>query len=291
MSRGSEEWSLNKRPDLANEVAEVGSVLIETINNGCSSPRSSPYRKLKIALAQLVAEVKSVDVLLALRRKSVLQKALEQISLELEKLLCTDYVTKHYSDALEKNMILPSNKISWIIDLFVAEKQCPLPLEMIRQWERRPFPTIGMLCELSQRYNTRQFYLKALVKDDYQALVRLIDLLSEWNRLVDQVYQGFDDDHNLPTCNRPDPPRIEAVFHRKDSARQLSTSLHNILHHNWPCQSESHDHNGRLGLCQAAKVYLDPQWTSISRTNDGLFVLLTGPDILQQCRIYITDVG
>jgi hypothetical protein len=67
--------------------------------------------------------------------------------------------------------------------------------------------------------------------------------------------------------------------------------LYDTLHSTWPCQSEGHHHDGRLGLCLEAKFYLDPRWSAKDQIHDVFFMLLTGPQILQECRIYVKNPG
>ncbi|KAJ5116703.1 hypothetical protein N7456_001051 [Penicillium angulare] len=275
-----------EKKDLATEVGEAGAALIEVINYAPSSPKASLHRKLKISLAHLVAEIKSVDVVLALGRRVSLQLSLEKVARAFDEILCIRPIATHYAEALKKAGGLRSRRFNFIAGFLTGQQKPPSVDEIINEWIHRSLPSLGMFHKLVQHTEPRELSSADLLTHDGDTIKTLIKSLKKWNDLVDQVYGGDEEDEQ-PSNPYHEPPRIEEIFHKKDSAYHLSRSLYNILHKNWPCQLDGHNQEGCLGLCQGAKVYLDPQWGSKERTNDGFFMLLTGPNILQQCRVHI----
>ncbi|KAJ5938121.1 hypothetical protein N7454_004463 [Penicillium verhagenii] len=142
-----------------------------------------------------------------------------------------------------------------------------------------------MFHEIVSSSETWQAQLDDFLTQDEQLFVQLNALIKDWNSLVDQLYDSGHMDDDSDDEKYPMPPKLQNVISREDSVHHLSQSLYNILHGTWPCHSDEHDHNGRLGCCVQAKFCLDPQWSSKDRKNESFFVLLTGPDILQECRV------
>lgn len=278
--------------DLGNVVADVASAFVEAINLG--RPASGRlHRSLKISLAHLVAEIKSVDVIQALASQTSLQMYLQQIAQCLGEILCGDYVKAQYRQCLEEQARRRTPRLALLIAFLVGKHEDPSPSELIEKWCLYPFPVLGMFRELVCRSGLRGLDIERFLKDDGRLLKKLITLVKEWNSLVDQICDGsyLDNRSEVSETDCPQPPAVETLLRGEDGVHQLSQLLYDTLHSTWPCQSESHNHNGRLGLCLEAKFYLDPRWSAKDQIYDGFFMLLTGPEILQECRIYVKNLG
>ncbi|CAG8218534.1 unnamed protein product [Penicillium olsonii] len=278
-------------PRLEEIVADVATAFVEAINH--SRPASgSLHRSLKISLAHLVAEIKSIQVLYALTRRKSLEKALCEVAHSVERVLCGDYIKSRYQQLLEEEAKSRAHTLPFFLSYFITKSQEPSPPPDIQQ-ANSPFPHVFTFRELFRRSDVRSLDPEGFLGRDERHLRDLIFSVKKWNSLVDELYDVDDvaDDLEQTDGDCPRPPMVEIVFRREDNVRQMSQSLYNSLHANWPCQSEHHNHDGRLGLCLEAKFFLDPQWSSSEDLHDSLFMLLTGPDILQECRVCTSDYG
>ncbi|KAJ5730618.1 uncharacterized protein N7483_005126 [Penicillium malachiteum] len=278
-------------PQVQVVVPDVAAALIEVIN--LSRPKSgSLHRNLKLSLAQLIAEIRSPGVAQALaQQRDPFKTVLHKVASSLEEVLSSDYLKSRYLEALEKENLISSLPFSLFrVGFWGSGNKNPTPTERIDEILCRPFPTLHLLRDLVQRCNVQNIELEELLNGDGH-VKELNYRVQRWNSLVDKIYDNTDrdvEDSELIEAEIPKPPTIESVFQREDSVHHLSQALYDVLHKNWPCDSENHNHNGRLGLCLEAKFCLDPQWTC-SEANDNFLMLFTGPDIMQECRVCVNS--
>ncbi|KAK9860158.1 hypothetical protein MYU51_010489 [Penicillium brevicompactum] len=275
---------------LAETVADVATAFVEAINRGQPTP-GTLHRSLKIALAHLVAEIRSIQVLHALTRRKSLEKSLRNVADSLDRALCGEYIRIQYRQSLEEEAKAQAPTFPHFFSFFAKPKSPPLADEI--QWPKGPYPHLSLFHRLITRSDVRNLNIDEFLTRDYLLLQKLVRLVKGWNLLVDDLYDSTEVDEDVETscAHCPKPPAVEAIFPREESVRKLSASLHNSLHTNWPCQLEHHDHNGRLGLSLEAKFFLDPQWSASKQPHESLFMLLTGPEILQECRVCVSDYG
>ncbi|KAJ5995493.1 purine and uridine phosphorylase [Penicillium waksmanii] len=110
------------------------------------------------------------------------------------------------------------------------------------------------------RCDTRDLELKALLGGETGQLKEVITRIKRWNSIVDEMYD--DSDSEPSETEAPEPPSLELIFSKEESVPYSSRALYEILHQNWPCASDAHNHDGRLGLCFEANFCLDPRWAS-----------------------------
>lgn len=277
MSYPSNILDRNQQSDLINLVADVTSSLGLAL-------KDSPllYRGLRKSLALLVTEIKCVEILRALTQLHTLQH-LEKVAKSLDGVLCSDYVKAKYQQLVAEEAAKKNRRLTFF----------SRPAESYRKdvdkWMDFPYPCLEMLRELFQSPLQQELRIRELLSDDRLLIADLTGLMNDWNRLVDQIYAGeaLEDEDDLADKRHPNPLIKEAAFRGETSIRHLSRALYDILHENWPCKFEEHDHNGRLGHCVGAKLCLDPQWCSRDPdpSRDSFFVLLTSSDIVQECRV------
>ncbi|KAJ6016172.1 hypothetical protein N7540_010763 [Penicillium herquei] len=273
-------------------VPDVAAALIEVIN--LSRPKSeSLHRNLKLSLAHLIAEIRSPGVVQALaQRRDPFKTVLQKVASSLEAVLSCDYLKSRYLDTLEKENPISSLPFSLFrVGFWGGGNKNLSPTERIDEILCRPFPTLNLFHDLVQRCNVQNIELEELLHGENN-VKELNSRVQRWNSLVDKIYDNNDSevkDSELIEAEVPKPPMMESVFQREDSVHQLSQALYEVLHKNWPCDSKNHNHNGRLGLCMEAKFCLDPQWTGSHEANDNFLMLLTGPDIMQECRVCVNN--
>ncbi|KAJ5733769.1 hypothetical protein N7493_002555 [Penicillium malachiteum] len=269
-------------------VPDVAAALIEIIN--LSRPKSgSLHRNLKLSLAQLIAEIGSPGVVQVLsQRRDPFKTVLQKVAFSLEELLSSDYLESRYLDILEKENRVPSLPFSFFrVGFWAGGNKYLSPTERIDEILCRPFPTLHLFRDLVQSCNVQNIELEELLNGDTH-VKELNSRVQRWNSLVDKIYDSTDlKDLELDEAEVPKPPMMQNVFDREDSVHHLSQALYDVLHKNWPCDSQNHNHNGRLGLCMEAKFCLDPQWTGSHQSNDNFLMLLTGPNIMQECRVCV----
>ncbi|CAI7654381.1 unnamed protein product [Penicillium manginii] len=239
---------------------DAASALIEVINLNQPTSRSL-YRRLKLSLAPFLAEIKSPGVVQVLLHRKSFRVALQQIASSLNELLSTEYVKTQYLRLLEEDASRRSSGFSLFRGVWGPGDEGPSPATIIQ----------------------------TLLGGETSQLKDLITRIKRWNSIVDEMYD--DSDSEPSETEAPDPPSLELIFSKEDSVPYSSRALYEILHQNWPCGSDAHNHNGRLGLCFEAKFCLDPRWASMSHVNDNFLMLLNGPDIRQECRVCISTSG
>ncbi|KAJ5915596.1 hypothetical protein N7466_011529 [Penicillium verhagenii] len=287
MDRSSEQENPDQMPteSLDIVVADVASALVQAI--GRSRPGSKGiHRSLRTSLVTLMVDLKSANTIQALASRKPLQRCLQQIAESLNGILRDDYVRREYPNSLARPSIQPSSPfLPRILAFLVNKTAVPSPSDAVERWILHPLPILGMFHEIVSSSETWQVQLDDFLTQDERLFVQLNALIKDWNSLVDQLYDSGHLDDDSDDKNYPMPPKLQAGISTEESVHHLSQSLYNILHGTWPCHSDEHDHNGRLGCCVQARFCLDPQWSSKDRKNDSFFVLLTGPDILQECRV------
>ena len=119
---------------------------------------------------------------------------------------------------------------------------------------------------------------------------RCIQSLKQWKnaRQASPVESSSyaNDDPNPITTSHPAPEIDYRIFDGDNSTSNLTELVYDALHAHWPCLIEDHHHVDKLGSCQEAKFRLDPQW-SFKADVKTFFVLLSGEDILQECKFHI----
>ncbi|KAH8692088.1 hypothetical protein BGW36DRAFT_304447 [Talaromyces proteolyticus] len=278
---------------LMNLVADVSAVLGEGFKEGRHLPAPLLYRDLRKALATTVLEIKSVEVVEALGQSKTLQHSLKQVAKALNNVLRWDYLKAKYQQFVAEEANKISRRMtflpSWLTTSSESVKQD------VDKWANVPYPRLEMLRELSISHFRGALNMADFLCDERRAIINLTDQVKEWNDQIDQIFSGesLDDDNDLTHKKFPKPIIKEAAFCGKTSIRHLSQTLYETLHQNLPCRFEDHDHNGRLGVCEGAKFCLDPQWSykDADSSRDSFFVLLTGPDMIQECRVYLHASG
>ncbi|CRG86142.1 hypothetical protein PISL3812_03145 [Talaromyces islandicus] len=284
------------RSELVNLVGDASLALVEVINRLPSPAEPRLCRDLKIALAHLVAEIKSNEILQALGQRQSFRNLLKRLAQSLSGVLNGDFIRERWQFLAKEEAKIRTRRLNFLYWTTKSEEQEEY-LEALKRWSESPFPVLGMFYELKQRHhNVRdEVDLAGLVNENQQLLRELVGLVNRWNDLVDGIYANVNDalDGDLDSAEKhyPSIPIHETAFHGETSVRSLSRALYDVLHSNWPCHSEGHDHDGKLGGCFEAKFFLDPQWSSKNPASDGFFVVLTGPDLFQECRIYLVHDG
>ncbi|KAL2785821.1 hypothetical protein BJX66DRAFT_329025 [Aspergillus keveii] len=241
--------------DLVEVVADVSVAVRAALK------RSPPlYRGLGPSLASLVVEIGSLDFDQQSATARKLRQQLVAVADSLEAALHSDNVRAKYHQFTDS-----------------------------RTKSDFPYPTLGMVSELVASQGRDEFRLGDLLSNDRAAIDQLKKQVKDWNRLVDLVYDGgLDECEDNATDNGELTSFVkESAFHGEDSIRRLSCTLHDVLHYNWPCAVEDHEHSGLLGHCNSAKLRLDPGWScrGLDPRDASFFVLLTGSEIMQECRV------
>jgi hypothetical protein len=271
--------------DLVEVVADVSVAVRAALK------RSPPlYRGLGPSLASLVVEIGSLDFDQQSATARKLRQQLVAVADSLEAALYSDNVRAKYhqfTDSRTKSGIRFSLFQSWI-----ASPQKELYAD---KWKDFLYPTLGMVSELVASQGRDEFRLGDLLSNDRAAIDQLKKQVKDWNRLVDLVYDGgLDECEDNATDNGELTSFVkESAFHGEDSIRRLSCTLHDVLHYNWPCAVEDHEHRGLLGHCNSAKLRLDPGWScrGLDPRDASFFVLLTGSEIMQECRVCLRCPG
>ena len=81
-----------EQSELVNLVGDAALALVKVINHLPSPAKSRIYRDLKRALAHLVAEIKSSEILQALGRRQPLRILLKKLAQSLSSVLNEDYI-------------------------------------------------------------------------------------------------------------------------------------------------------------------------------------------------------
>lgn len=248
--------------------------------------RQSPrlYRDLKISLAIMALEIHNTDILVALSEGSTLRRSFENMAKAFDKALRGDFVSAKYLQLKAEEEKQPPRASKWWPRLLPGWTDAPK--EEVKIWTQTPYSCLGMVRELLQSSLQRELRIAELLSDDHRVIQ---DLTSLTNILVEQLDSGqsLEDEEDLTEKAHPTPLISEAAICGETSIRHLSQTLYHTLHENWPCQSEGHEHSGKLGHCVEAKLCLDPRWSSRDPdpSRDSFFILLAGSDIIQECRI------
>jgi hypothetical protein len=284
--RGSVEDSflnVDQRRSLIELIAVVATALSEALKNTLSV-----YRDLRRALALLVAEIRHIELLQdALWRKELFQ-SLTDVAFGFNGALNGDYLKSNYQEALVERSRQTSLIQSWLTAPAAQARNS------IHDWASI-YPNLYILHELVRSLGHPEIRTRSLLTDDDSLVLKLTECLTYWNDLVDQVYgcEVIEYEKKVLESRGRKPFIGLSPFRDGHSVRHLTGTVYDVLHHNWPCQSESHDHTGKLGHCASANFYLDPSWGSKhpDSLQGGFFVLLAGSDILQECRVRLHSNG
>jgi hypothetical protein len=96
-------------PDLVGDVAVA---LIEVLSNLSSSSDPHLYRDLKIALAPLVAEIKSSEILQAIAHRQSLRTALKNLARSLSGVLNGEYIKDKYRHLMQEEANMRTRRLS-----------------------------------------------------------------------------------------------------------------------------------------------------------------------------------
>ncbi|KAL5364473.1 hypothetical protein BJX96DRAFT_178984 [Aspergillus floccosus] len=257
-------------------VAVAATALAEALKS------SRVYRDLRLALALLVAEIRNIELLQDdLWRGEVLHH-LGDLALSFDKALDGNYLESNYQRAKDAR----STKISLLPSWLMA----PAAQARISAYNLVPESYLNLRI-LNELVNLRlsDFLTPSLLTEDFRVVTKLTEFVTFWNDLVDRAYSYEVIEYEEKALeNQHRKPFVDAAgFGNGPSVRHLAGALYDVLHHNWPCQSECHNHTGKLGLCASAKFYLDPSWSSKppDSLHDGFFLSLAGSNIIQECRV------
>ncbi|KAL5042125.1 hypothetical protein BDW71DRAFT_200853 [Aspergillus fruticulosus] len=262
-----------EHPDLVDLVADVSVALGEVLR------RSPPlYRGLGRALAVLVLEVGNLDLNQSSATSRKLQLLLGRVAESLENSIRSDYVRDKYQQLTQH-----TTNAGFGFSLFQSWVTKPQIKCHADKWKKFPYPTLGMLNELVGSQFRDNIRLEDLLTDDRQIIEQLKKDIRAWNNLVDLAYDGgVDELDGHPADNAMLASFLdESSFRGETSIRHLSQALHQVLHNNWPCSVAGHKHEGMLGHCWSRRG-LDPK-------DDSFFIVLTGSDILQECRVSLSS--
>ncbi|KAL2855690.1 purine and uridine phosphorylase [Aspergillus pseudodeflectus] len=265
--------------DLVEVVADVSVAIRAALK------KSPPlYRGLGPSLASLVVEIGSLDFDQQSATARKLRQQLVALADSLDAALHSDNVRAKYHQLTGSK-----TKSGLRFSLFQSWMTSPQNESYADKWKDFPYPTLGMLSELVASQAREGFHLGDILSDDRAVIDRLKVQVKDWNRLVDLVYDGgLDEDADNATDHGELTSFVkESAFCGEDSIRHLSCTLHDVLHYNWPCPVEDHEHSGLLGHCSSAKLRLDPGWScrGLDPRGASFFVLLTGSEIMQECRV------
>lgn len=122
-------------------------------------------------------------------------------------------------------------------------------------------------------------------------LLRLSVLSESFSNKVDDASSRHAElaynSHNTFKRKYPDPAIALEAFRDPYNVRALAECLHQCFHRHWPCQLNQHKHDGALGECTQANMFLDPKWIIHGLVDGTFFVTLTGEGIDQECRVHI----
>ncbi|KAL5341979.1 hypothetical protein BJX70DRAFT_11584 [Aspergillus crustosus] len=265
--------------DLVDIIADVSVAL-------CEALRKSPplYRGLGRSLAVLVLEIGNVDLDQQSATSRKLQQSLAKVAECLDSAIRSDYVQEKYDHLMEKNA-----KTAFRFTIFQYRNPSPVQTSCANKWKGFPYATLGMLNEILGSQIREELQIGNILTDERRVIDRLKKQIKNWNKLVDLAYDGGVDEYDGDGLGNDDLASFvnESVFCGDTSVRHLSCTLHDVLHFNWPCQCNSHEHDGLLGHCFSAKLRLDPGWScrGLDPRDDSFFVLLTGSEIIQECRV------
>ncbi|KAL3447675.1 purine and uridine phosphorylase [Aspergillus insuetus] len=265
--------------DLVEAVADVSVAIRAALKKG-----TPLYRGLRPSLASLAVEIGNLDFDQQSATTRKLRQQLVAVADSLDAALHSDNVRARYHQLTDSR-----TKSGLRFSLFQSWMASPQSESYTDKWKDFPYPTLGMLSELVASPARDQFHLGDILSDDRAVIDRLKKQVKDWNRLVDLVYDGgLDEDEGNATDNAELTSFVsESAFCGEGSIRRLSCTLHDVLHYNWPCPVQDHEHSGLLGHCNSAKLRLDPGWScrGLDPRNASFFVLLTGSDIMQECRV------
>ncbi|KAL4884463.1 hypothetical protein BJY04DRAFT_215430 [Aspergillus karnatakaensis] len=272
-----------ERVDLAYLVGDVSEALSELLKRS-----SLIYRGLSRSLAILVVELQIVDFGQQSATSRKLQRLLRPVAECLDSAINSDYVQEIYHQLMKRNTEYGSRL--W---LFESGDTCGWHNINPDRWKKFPLPTLGMLHEVLGSQSRNRLQLARLLTDDQSTIKRLKKQIKDWNELVDLAYDGGDDEYKATEAEDEVLSSFmkDSAFCGEDSVRQLSCTLHDVLHSNWPCHVEDHHEDGMLGHCSSAKLCLDSGWTcrGVDPVGGRFFILLTGGKIIQECRVCVSE--
>jgi hypothetical protein len=273
--------NLQSDHDLINLVTDVST---SALGPPLNKDSSRLYRGLKISLARLVVDIRSIEIHRALAQFHTLQQSLEKVAKSLNGVLRSDYVKAKYQQLAAEEETRMMGFLTLLPWFAIPSENCRKDVD---KWADFPYPCLGMLRELTQSPLWREPRIGELLSDDRLLITDLTKSVKDWSSRVDQIGEVLEDEEDLADKGYPKPLIREAAFRGETSIRHLSQALYDTLHVNWPCRFEEHDHSGRLGHCVGAKFCLDPQWSSRDPdpSRDSFFVLLTSSEIIQECRV------
>jgi hypothetical protein len=132
---------------------------------------------------------------------------------------------------------------------------------------------------------------KVVRRDRMHRLSDLLEFAKEWQQVLDDLELEIDDAEPDDEKDKRIHPKVQLdqrVFHGSTSVRMLAEHLYETLHSHWPCKLEKHDadsHEGTLGVCDEAKMHLDPHWTLQGVQGEKFLVILKGSGITQECMV------
>ena len=277
---GDQRLSLDGLLDLVHNVAKgIGDALMRP------STMTAPafYRPLKISLVILCAETGSGTLILTIKQSGYLQKCLRELVSFLEDAISRDYVEGVFHD-IEEERTKQSSITQRIFAYFGRDQSadhCP------RDWSLTPYPRLQMFTELLQTPRAQTWRPHDFLSDETMIHSQLVAHIQRWNSLVDRACAANTQLADIEDVEpfKPKSPIRDISSSEVTNARGLTNAIHEILHGNWPCDSQDHNHDGRLGDCLEARFFLDPQWFSPGQVSE-VFVILDGLDITQECRIW-----
>ncbi|KAJ5623413.1 hypothetical protein N7490_012018 [Penicillium lividum] len=219
----------------ASIVSDVASALIEILATSRPSPQSL-HRSLKRSLALLLLEIKSPPVIQALTSRERFREKFEQVIDCLNSVICEGYVKTRYDTMLEEDAARPVSRFHSLFAFLGNKSGTSTPFEEVQSSFIGPHSALHLLRALSLGMKISKLNAKEVLNDDEQALRDLDSSVKRWNSIVDQIYEGtyLNDESDLKHGEGPDPPSVQKVFQRDDSVHQLSQSLYDVLHQNWP---------------------------------------------------------
>ncbi|KAL3477430.1 purine and uridine phosphorylase [Aspergillus californicus] len=271
--------------NLVDIVADISVALSEALKK---SPQL--YHGLGRSLAILVLEIGHVDFEQRSATSRKLQHLLGRLVGCLDSAIRGAYVQAKYQQLTDSKA-----KTGFQFALFRSWGASPVHASCADKWKEFPYPSLGMLSELVGSQIRDEIRLEELLSDDRQVIDRLKKQIKDWNKMVDLAYEGAVDEYE-ENAGEGDGLKLfikESAFCGEDSIRRLSGTLYEVLHYNWPCCMEDHDHKGQLGHCFSAKLRLDPSWScrGLDPRDDSFFVLLTGSGIIQECKVCLQSSG
>lgn len=213
-----------------------------------------------------------------------LKRTLAQISCEIELLR---------SSQAEVALYLHVHKIADSLDEVLESEYC-----LSRSGDISPVFSPGLA-----RYQTLATFAAILAHRpaDFEVIeairVGVADKLSRLSYLLKEFCDVLDDadpddleaSHIHESTSQRNFPSPRIAIGAFPDVRSLAENLHDILHKYWPCHQTHHDHSGTLGQCDRANMQLDPQWIIRGSEERRFFMILTGADITQECRIHLSE--